>query len=78
MLPATAAYVYFGSLGRAAVDTASTAGGGNEQALKLGLYAVGAVAALAATKLIADAASQALDEPLAAQQDGGDSSGGGN
>lgn len=67
MLPGTAAYVYFGSLGKAVVDASSSSDVTQaETGTKLVLYAVGAIAALGATKLISDTASNALNEPLAA------------
>lgn len=58
MLPATIAYVYLGSTGRSATD----AGSGNFDTVKFGLYAVGAVATLLVTKLVADRASAALED----------------
>ena len=58
MLPGTVAYVYLGSTGR----TAAAAGTGNFDNVKFGLYAVGAVATLLVTKLVADKASAALDD----------------
>ena len=58
MLPGTVAYVYLGSTGR----TAAAAGTGNFDDVKFGLYAVGAVATLLVTKLVADKASAALDD----------------
>ncbi|KAL3162294.1 hypothetical protein ABBQ32_009982 [Trebouxia sp. C0010 RCD-2024] len=58
MLPATIAYVYLGSTGRSATD----AGSGSFDTVKFGLYAVGAVATLLLTKLVADRASAALED----------------
>ena len=58
MLPGTVAYVYLGSTGR----SAAAAGTGNFDNVKFGLYAVGAVATLLVTKLVADKASAALDD----------------
>lgn len=58
MLPATIAYVYLGSTGRSATDV----GSGNFDTIKFGLYAVGAVATLVVTKLVADRASAALED----------------
>ena len=58
MLPGTVAYVYLGSTGR----SAAAAGTGNFDDVKFGLYAVGAVATLLVTKLVADKASAALDD----------------
>lgn len=58
MLPATIAYVYLGSTGRSATD----AGSGSFDTVKFGLYAVGAVATLLVTKLVADRASAALED----------------
>lgn len=58
MLPATIAYVYLGSTGRSAADV----GSGNFDTIKFGLYAVGAVATLVVTKLVADRASAALED----------------
>ena len=58
MLPATIAYVYLGSTGRSATDV----GSGNFDTVKFGLYAVGAVATLLVTKLVADRASAALED----------------
>ena len=57
MLPATIAYVYLGSTGRSATD----AGSGDFDTVKFGLYAVGAIATLLVTKLVADRASAALE-----------------
>jgi uncharacterized membrane protein YdjX (TVP38/TMEM64 family) len=61
MLPGTFAYVYLGSLGRATVDAAA---GGTDgmPTVKLALYAVGAIATLAATKIVSSAAADALKE----------------
>lgn len=58
MLPGTFAYVYLGTVGRAAVDTAS--GDATFDATRIALYSVGAVATLLATRLISKAASRAL------------------
>ena len=58
MLPGTVAYVYLGSTGR----SAAAAGTGNFDNVKFALYAVGAVATLLVTKLVADKASAALDD----------------
>ena len=58
MLPATLAYVYLGSTGRSATDV----GSGEFDTVRFGLYAVGAVATLLVTKLIADRASAALED----------------
>lgn len=59
MIPGTVAFVALGGAGRAAADAAAS--GGVEPA-KLALYAVGAAATLAVTKLASDAASRALKE----------------
>ncbi|KAG1666997.1 hypothetical protein FOA52_014309 [Chlamydomonas sp. UWO 241] len=67
MLPGTFAYVFLGSTGRAAADAAS----GGIDPIKLVLYAVGAVATLAVTKVAADAASKALEEAERAGGEGG-------
>lgn len=61
MLPGTFAYVYLGSLGKATVD-AATGGAEEAQSIKLVLYAVGAIATLAATKVVSSAASRALED----------------
>lgn len=58
MLPGTFAYVYLGSAARAAVEAAGEGGAGAQTVL----FVVGAVATLAATKLLADAVSGALEE----------------
>ncbi len=58
MLPGTFAYVFLGGAGRAAADAAT----GSLQPAQLALYAIGAAATLAVTKLAADAASKALQE----------------
>jgi len=59
MLPGTFAYVYLGSVGKATVDAAS--GGGEVQGVKLLLYVVGAIATIAATKIVSSAAAKALE-----------------
>eukprot|EP00873_Tetraselmis_striata_P025691 jgi/Tetstr1/445955/TSEL_033582.t1 len=61
MLPGTFAYVYLGSLGRATVDAAA-GGGDGMSSVKLALYAVGAAATLAVTKVVSGAAADALEE----------------
>ena len=60
MLPGTFAYVFLGGAGRVAADAAAS-GGASLQPIQLLLYAIGAVATLAVTKLAADAASKALE-----------------
>lgn len=59
MIPGTVAYVALGGAGKAAAETAAGAG---SSPLQLVLYAVGAVATLAATAVISKAAAKALEE----------------
>lgn len=66
MLPGTIAYVALGGAGKAAAETA--AGVGNSP-LQLVLYGVGALATLGATVLISRAASQALKEASASEEE---------
>lgn len=66
MLPGTVAYVALGGAGKAAAETAA---GGGAGAVALALYAVGAGATLWATKLISQAAGNALAEAEAAADD---------
>ncbi|GAQ84225.1 hypothetical protein KFL_001810060 [Klebsormidium nitens] len=63
MLPATFAYVYLGSAGKATVDIVASGGAvAKTSPLQLGLYALGAVATLGVTTLVSRIASKALSE----------------
>jgi uncharacterized membrane protein YdjX (TVP38/TMEM64 family) len=61
MLPGTLAYVYLGSVGKAAADAAASGGGAADYG-RTALFVVGGLATLVATQQISKIAARAIEE----------------